>query len=91
MCDHFLSTWLLLISPVLQGDKVRQLKAAKAEKAIVTAAVAELLDLKKRLAASEEEAKQTPAPATTDNASTSSADLENLTRQVAEQVEFVLI
>lgn len=76
---------------------MRQLKAAKAEKAIVNAEVALLLDLKKRLAAAEEAAtKQTqepPAPTTTEKPSSlgASADLENLTRQVAEQVEFDLI
>ena len=32
-----------------QGNKVRDLKAAKADKSIITAAVAELLDLKKQL------------------------------------------
>jgi len=32
-----------------QGNKVRQLKAAKAAKSHIDAAVAELLDLKKRL------------------------------------------
>lgn len=74
-----------------KGDKVRQLKAAKAEKSIVTAAVAELLDLKKRLAAAEEATKQihqAPPSAIEKHTTTSSSnDLENLTKQVAEQVE----
>ncbi len=68
---------------------MRQLKAAKAEKSIVTAAVAELLDLKKRLATAEEAAKQIhqAPPAATEKPTPSSNDLENLTKQVAEQVE----
>lgn len=80
---------------------MRQLKAAKAEKAIVTAAVAELLELKKRLAAAEEAATAKPIPpaaaaataaSVTDKPGASpSADLETLTRQVAEQVKFELI
>lgn len=37
----------------MQGDKVRQMKAAKADKAAVDAAVAVLLDLKKQLALAE--------------------------------------
>ncbi|XP_040015475.1 methionine--tRNA ligase, cytoplasmic isoform X1 [Xiphias gladius] len=36
-----------------QGDKVRALKAQKAEKAVITAEVAKLLDLKKQLAVAE--------------------------------------
>lgn len=71
---------------------MRQLKAAKAEKTIVNAAVAELLDLKKRLAAAEEAAtKQTQSTSnSTDKPSAvAPANLENLTRQVAEQVELI--
>ncbi len=36
-----------------QGDKVRALKAQKAEKAVITAEVEKLLDLKKQLALAE--------------------------------------
>ena len=36
-----------------QGNVVRELKAAKAEKAVITAEVAKLLDLKKQLAAAQ--------------------------------------
>lgn len=72
---------------------MRQLKAAKAEKAIVTAAVAELLDLKKRLATAEEVAtKQTnDTPAVTTEKPTLTNSVENLTKQVTEQVEVELI
>uniref|UniRef100_A0A4W6EEW4 Methionine--tRNA ligase, cytoplasmic n=1 Tax=Lates calcarifer TaxID=8187 RepID=A0A4W6EEW4_LATCA len=44
-----------------QGDKVRALKAQKAEKAVITAEVAKLLDLKKQLAAAEGKSPE-PAP-----------------------------
>uniref|UniRef100_A0A3Q3JC61 Methionine--tRNA ligase, cytoplasmic n=1 Tax=Monopterus albus TaxID=43700 RepID=A0A3Q3JC61_MONAL len=44
-----------------QGDKVRALKAQKAEKAVVTAEVAKLLDLKKQLALAEGKSPE-PAP-----------------------------
>uniref|UniRef100_A0A8D3CW17 Methionine--tRNA ligase, cytoplasmic n=1 Tax=Scophthalmus maximus TaxID=52904 RepID=A0A8D3CW17_SCOMX len=44
-----------------QGEKVRALKAQKAEKAVVTAEVAKLLDLKKQLAAAEGKNTE-PAP-----------------------------
>lgn len=68
------------------------MKAAKAEKSIVTAAVAELLDLKKRLAAAEEATKQIhqapPSAIEKPTTTSSSNDLENLTKQVAEQVEW---
>ncbi|TKS70637.1 Methionine--tRNA ligase, cytoplasmic [Collichthys lucidus] len=43
-----------------QGEKVRALKAQKAEKAVITAEVAKLLDLKKQLAVAE---GKTPEPA----------------------------
>uniref|UniRef100_A0A8D3DVQ0 Methionine--tRNA ligase, cytoplasmic n=1 Tax=Scophthalmus maximus TaxID=52904 RepID=A0A8D3DVQ0_SCOMX len=46
---------------VCQGEKVRALKAQKAEKAVVTAEVAKLLDLKKQLAAAEGKNTE-PAP-----------------------------
>lgn len=77
----------LALKVAQQGDKVRQLKAAKAEKAIVTAAVAELLDLKKRLATAEEVAtKQTnDTPAATTEKPTLTNSVENLTKQVTEQ------
>ena len=60
---------------------MRQLKANKAEKAVIAAAVAELLDLKKRLEVLQKE---------TTLASPSSADLEALIKRVAEQVVTVL-
>ncbi|XP_073323866.1 methionine--tRNA ligase, cytoplasmic [Pagrus major] len=44
-----------------QGDKVRALKAQKAEKAVITAEVAKLLDLKKQLAQAEGKSPE-PAP-----------------------------
>lgn len=44
-----------------QGDKVRALKAQKAEKAAITAEVAKLLDLKKQLAVAEGKSPE-PAP-----------------------------
>ncbi|XP_069003046.1 methionine--tRNA ligase, cytoplasmic isoform X1 [Embiotoca jacksoni] len=44
-----------------QGDVVRALKAQKAEKAVITAAVAKLLDLKKQLALAEGKSPE-PAP-----------------------------
>ncbi|KAM9860060.1 methionine--tRNA ligase, cytoplasmic [Aulostomus maculatus] len=44
-----------------QGDKVRALKAQKAEKAVITAEVAKLLDLKKQLALAEGKSPE-PAP-----------------------------
>lgn len=44
-----------------QGDKVRALKAQKAEKAVITAEVAKLLDLKKQLAVAEGKSPE-PAP-----------------------------
>ena len=70
-----------LFPELSQGDKVRQLKANKAEKAVIAAAVAELLDLKKRLEVLQKE---------TTLASPSSADLEALIKRVAEQVVTVL-
>lgn len=72
---------------------MRQLKAAKAEKSVVTAAVAELLDLKKRLAdleAKQQQQKPQQTPPVTDKpsapVSVSPGDLEKLTKEVAEQV-----
>uniref|UniRef100_A0A7N8Y2T4 Methionine--tRNA ligase, cytoplasmic n=1 Tax=Mastacembelus armatus TaxID=205130 RepID=A0A7N8Y2T4_9TELE len=44
-----------------QGDKVRELKAQKAEKAVITAEVAKLLDLKKQLALAEGKSSE-PVP-----------------------------
>ncbi|XP_023253171.1 methionine--tRNA ligase, cytoplasmic-like, partial [Seriola lalandi dorsalis] len=44
-----------------QGDKVRALKTQKAEKAVITAEVAKLLDLKKQLAVAEGKNPE-PAP-----------------------------
>lgn len=44
-----------------QGDKVRALKAQKADKAVINAEVAKLLDLKKQLAAAEGKTSE-PAP-----------------------------
>uniref|UniRef100_A0A672FC02 Methionine--tRNA ligase, cytoplasmic n=1 Tax=Salarias fasciatus TaxID=181472 RepID=A0A672FC02_SALFA len=44
-----------------QGDKVRALKAQKADKAVITAEVAKLLDLKKQLALAEGKSPE-PAP-----------------------------
>uniref|UniRef100_A0AAQ4R1V0 Methionine--tRNA ligase, cytoplasmic n=1 Tax=Gasterosteus aculeatus aculeatus TaxID=481459 RepID=A0AAQ4R1V0_GASAC len=44
-----------------QGEKVRALKAQKAEKAVITAEVAKLLDLKKQLAVAEGKSAE-PAP-----------------------------
>uniref|UniRef100_A0A8D0A0J9 Methionine--tRNA ligase, cytoplasmic n=1 Tax=Sander lucioperca TaxID=283035 RepID=A0A8D0A0J9_SANLU len=44
-----------------QGEKVRALKAQKAEKAVITAEVAKLLDLKKQLALAEGKSSE-PAP-----------------------------
>ena len=44
-----------------QGEEVRALKAQKAEKAVVTAEVAKLLDLKKQLALAEGKSPE-PAP-----------------------------
>lgn len=66
---------------------MRGLKAAKAEKAVVDGAVAELLDLKKRLAEAEK-SKVPPVAPVTDKAvvPSTSANLESLTKQVAEQV-----
>lgn len=46
---------------LLQGDKVRALKSQKAEKAIITAEVSKLLDLKKQLALAEGKSPE-PAP-----------------------------
>jgi hypothetical protein len=56
---------------------VRQLKASKADKSVINAAVAELLELKKKLA--ELESKKSGDSATP-------SDLESLTKQVTEQV-----
>lgn len=56
---------------------MRQLKASKADKSVINAAVAELLELKKKLA--ELEAKKSVDTATP-------SDLESLTKQVTEQV-----
>ena len=64
---------------MFQGDKVRELKATKAEKAIIDAAVAELLDLKKKLASAE--AAKPPAAA-----APSSANAADLALKVNEQV-----
>lgn len=54
-----------LLKPVIfnlsQGEKVRALKAQKAEKAVITAEVAKLLDLKKQLALAEGKSPE-PAP-----------------------------
>ena len=75
---------------------MRQLKANKAEKAVISAAVAELLDLKKRLEVLQKEGPSTATSAavdidkTTTLASPSSADLEALIKRVAEQVVTVL-
>jgi len=89
--------FLNLFPELSQGDKVRQLKATKADKAVITAAVAELLDLKKRLEVLQKEGPSTASSAaaidkTTTLAATSpsSADLEALTKRVAEQVVTVL-
>lgn len=46
---------------MFQGDKVRQLKAAKADKGSIDAAVAVLLDLKKKLAVLDPSSQQQPA------------------------------
>lgn len=56
---------------------MRQLKASKADKSVINAAVAELLELKKKLA--ELESKKSVDTATP-------SDLESLTKQVTEQV-----
>ncbi|KAG7523540.1 methionine-tRNA ligase, cytoplasmic isoform X1 [Solea senegalensis] len=45
-----------------QGDKVRTLKGQKAEKAVITAEVAKLLDLKKQLAVAEGKSLEPAAP-----------------------------
>uniref|UniRef100_A0A672ZPI6 Methionine--tRNA ligase, cytoplasmic n=1 Tax=Sphaeramia orbicularis TaxID=375764 RepID=A0A672ZPI6_9TELE len=50
-----------ILSNLSQGDKVRALKAQKAEKAVITAEVAKLLDLKKQLAVAEGKSPE-PAP-----------------------------
>ncbi len=57
---------------------MRQLKASKADKSVINAAVAELLELKKKLAELESKKKSV------DTATPS--DLESLTKQVTEQV-----
>lgn len=71
------------------------MKATKAEKPVVNAAVAELLELKKRLAAAEEAAAAAaakeipPVAASVPSGQPSAASpevIENLTKQVAEQV-----
>jgi hypothetical protein len=67
------------------------LKATKADKAVITAAVAELLDLKKRLEVLQKEGPSAAAAidktATLAATSPSSSDLEALTKRVAEQVQ----
>ena len=45
----------------MQGDQVRQLKANKAEKAVIDAAVAELLNLKKLLSLAEGKTPEAPS------------------------------
>lgn len=62
---------------VVQGDKVRQLKASKAEKSLVNAEVAKLLELKKRLADFE---TQQAAPVD------DKPSVDALTKQVTDQV-----
>uniref|UniRef100_A0A8C9REJ4 Methionine--tRNA ligase, cytoplasmic n=1 Tax=Scleropages formosus TaxID=113540 RepID=A0A8C9REJ4_SCLFO len=46
-------SWWLTLVLLFQGDRVRALKAQKAEKTLITAEVAKLLQLKKQLAAAE--------------------------------------
>lgn len=46
---------------ISQGEKVRALKAQKAEKAVITVEVAKLLELKKQLAVAEGKSPE-PAP-----------------------------
>jgi len=62
-----------------QGNVVRELKAAKAEKAVITAEVAKLLDLKKQLSAAQASESAT-APAANGNSA-----VETLEKQIAEQ------
>jgi len=62
-----------------QGNVVRELKAAKAEKAVITAEVAKLLDLKKQLAAAQASESAT-APAANGNSA-----VETLEKQIADQ------
>ena len=66
------------------------MKASKADKAVITSAVAELLDLKKRLEGLQKAGPQVSV-SVIDNktlaaTAPSSADLEALTKQVADQV-----
>ena len=80
----------------MQGDLVRQLKANKAEKAAIEAAVAELLNLKKLLSGAEGKTPEAPAPkkntekkevaAPTQQTVSGGASVEELTKKVAEQV-----
>ena len=58
---HVLNFFFCFLVLVFQGDKVRQLKAAKADKASIDAAVAVLLDLKKKLAVLDPCSQQQPA------------------------------
>ena len=69
-----------------QGEAVRKLKSAKADKKDVDAAVVKLLDLKKQLAAAQSQAKE-EKPATP--VASNPADAAGLEREVASQGEAV--
>lgn len=67
LSNHFLSIFLTILSkPVFffflsQGEKVRDLKAQKAEETLITAEVNKLLDLKHQLSLAEGKGPE-PAP-----------------------------
>jgi len=65
-----------------QADKVRELKATKAEKALVKTNVDVLLQLKKDLASLEQQATSTSNPSTSNP---SLVDIENLSKNVTQQ------
>ena len=71
----------------MQGDVVRQLKSSKADKALITTNVQQLLKLKEQLKAMEEnQSAKKEAEAVVAGVAADAVDIENLSKQVTEQV-----